>query len=108
MMVSQGEPKSEGISFGSKANGRPKREMQLGEAKFQLKEEPRDTGLEAMFDSVFSIKDDPAEVRATEMQAKRQGEVEEESRLWAFGQMILVGCLPIAIGAMVVLWKGWY
>jgi len=108
MMVSQGEPQSEGTSFGSKANGRSKREMQLGEAKFQLKEEPRDTGLEAMFDSVFSIKDDPAEVRATEMQAKRQGEVEEKSRLWAFGQMILVGCLPIAIGATVVLWKGWY
>ena len=106
--MSQGEPKPEGIGFSSKANGRSKREMQLGEAKFQLKEKPKDTGLEAMFDSVFSIKDDPAEVRATEMQAKRQGEVKEESRLWAFGQMVLVGCLPIAIGATVVLWKGWY
>ncbi|OCL01355.1 hypothetical protein AOQ84DRAFT_357924 [Glonium stellatum] len=60
-----------------------------------------------MFDSVFSIKDDPAEVRATERGVNRQGE-EEESKLWAFGQMILVGCLPIAIGATVVIWKGWY
>ncbi|KAF2100585.1 hypothetical protein NA57DRAFT_54664 [Rhizodiscina lignyota] len=38
--------------------------LELAEPKWQLKEEPAVTGLEGMFNSVFSINDEPSEVRA--------------------------------------------
>jgi len=41
-----------------------RKEMKIAPARFFLKEDTLDTGLEAMFDEVFSIRDEPAGRRA--------------------------------------------
>lgn len=44
--------------------------IELAQPKWQLHEEQANTGLESMFDTVFSIKDEPAEVRGNAAEAR--------------------------------------
>jgi len=61
--------------------------FELADPKLRLREEPADTGLEAMFDSVFSIRDEPAEVRAA--MEERRNAVDEGGNRWK----VVVKCL---------------
>jgi len=50
------------VGGGGRAGGKhgQRKEMTIAPARFFLKEDTLDTGLEAMFDEVFSIRDEPA------------------------------------------------
>jgi len=69
--------------------------MELAQPKWHLREDQADTGLEAMFDSVFSIRDEPAEVRgeATNVQASSNGVGSGD--IW---KMIILWGLPLLLG----------
>lgn len=77
--------------------------FELADPKLRLREEPADTGLEAMFDSVFSIRDEPAEVR-TAMEERRNAVDEGGNR-----RKVVVKCLAalavlfVAVGLKVLM-----
>jgi len=63
--VSEADEDERETSNGGAGNGRARSgeaEMKMAPARFFLKEDTVDTGLEAMFDEVFSIRDEPAAV----------------------------------------------
>ncbi|KAK8166116.1 Ima1 N-terminal domain-containing protein [Phyllosticta citribraziliensis] len=86
------------------------RELELAPARLQLREDPVDTGLESLFTSVFSIRDEPkevqeAEARREQIEAERRRREEEEGKGLLLALFIAVP--PIIIGMAFVARTVW-
>lgn len=80
--------------------------LELANPKFQLKGESADTGLEAMFDSVFSIRDEPAEVRvARQERGDLVGEEKDSWKVVMRSSAVLV-ILGVAVGLKALAHRG--
>ncbi|KAK7512015.1 Ima1 N-terminal domain-containing protein [Phyllosticta citriasiana] len=86
------------------------REFELAPARLQLQEDAVDTGLESLFNSVFSIRDEPKEVQEAEarrerVEAERRRREEEEDDGVVFALLFAVP--PIIIGVAFVVRTVW-
>ena len=86
------------------------RELELAPARLQLREDPVDTGLESLFNSVFSIRDEPKEVQEAEARRERI-EAEMRRRAEESGENLVLALFiaapPVLIGVALAVRTVW-
>jgi hypothetical protein len=117
MMVSQGSEEARQGLLAPKPKGH---EWEIQEGKMKWVEQPAVTGLETMFESVFSVEDGAAtpvahrsplkaKVGITGGQTVADVNVGEPVSLpGKVGRGLLAASVPVAICAGMVVWNGWY
>lgn len=103
-MMSSGNLGGNTLGGDAAANMPARGEMEIHPGKLHLNEKPVETGLEAMFDSVFSMQDEPPEVRAT------QGTQNGGQQPTANWNALLIGGLALSALASIGVWVAgnWY
>ncbi|KAK8202733.1 Ima1 N-terminal domain-containing protein [Phyllosticta capitalensis] len=86
------------------------RELELAPARLKLREDPVDTGLESLFNSVFSIRDEPKEVQEAEARRERI-EAEMRRRAEESGENLVLALFiaapPVLIGVALAVRTVW-
>ncbi len=86
----------------NEAELRPKGWIEMADSKLKLQEDAVETGLESMFNSVFSIRDEPAEVRASEQEVRVEPNRRHDD---AFVIVAALAILPVTLGLVVLALK---